>query len=77
MRVENKFIVGEESRASRVDLDSMASQGHRFFRCLEGKKSSRRGGEFTDVGSGGGVLARRKSGLFGELATFAQREKGD
>ena len=55
----------------------MASQGHRFFRCLEGKKSSRRGGEFTDVGSGGGVLARRKSGLFGELATFAQREKGD
>ena len=67
----------EESRESRVDLDSMASQGHRFFRCLEGKKSSRRGGEFTDVGSGGGVLAGRRSGLFGELATFAQREKGD
>ena len=31
MRVENKFIVEEESGASRVDLDSMASQGHRFF----------------------------------------------
>ena len=44
MRVENKFIVEEESRASRVDLDSMASQGHRFFRCLEGKVSSRRRG---------------------------------
>lgn len=77
MRVENKFIVEEESRASRVDLDSMASQRHRFFRCSDGKTSSRCGRNLRAWVQAKGVLARRGSCLFGELATFAQREKGD
>jgi len=77
MRVENKFIVGEGSRESRADLDSMVSQDHRFFRCSDGKTSSRCGRNLRAWVQAEGVLARRGSCLFGELATFAQREKGD
>lgn len=77
MRVENKFIVEEGSRESRADLDSMMSQGHRFFRGLDGKTSSRCGRNLRAWVQAEGVLVRRGSCLFGELATFAQREKGD